>query len=132
MKDEPITGQQIRALAEYVCAIRPEWDLPGVVANLARLGQDVPTTTRKAITAATNPAAHSPAAMLWPEAPPDEAGRGGRPGNQAKCDICARPEWACGRAQTNTRQDPHPYTPTRRATLAPVQHVDLQLRLINE
>ena len=132
MTQNGMNAAQLRALAELVCTIRPEWDLPGVLANLAKVGQDATTTATRAIAAANNPAAHTPAAIAWPPAAdaPLERSHGGR---SAPCWVCTRTEWACYKAQENTGLDAHPYTPVQppipAQTVAVVQYVGVQSEL---
>lgn len=129
MNERQMTGAQALALARLVCTIRPEWDEAGVIANLGKLAEPLATATPRALAAAMNPAAKTPAAITWTPAPAATEAHDGPP--QTFCAHCGRGADQCWRAQVNTGLDPHPYRPAGqvRDPLA-VQHLGTQPALI--
>jgi len=110
MNERQMTGQQASALARLVCTIRPEWDEAGVLANLGKLGEPLARATPRALAAALNPEAKTPAAITWTPAPTAADSAHSLPPTTF-CAHCGRDETQCWRAQLNTGLDQHPYRP---------------------
>lgn len=114
-----INGDQARALAALVAALRPDWDAPGVLAALrdGRTKGTADQLAHAAINAAMDPANRTPAVIAldgshWASVRPVET-RG------AKFDRCTRPgheqwpAWHCAgcRADARAADSPRETTP---------------------
>lgn len=71
MNDKPAgnpTPDALRALAQVVVAVRPGWDLPGVLVHLtnATRDHDLADVAIAAVRAAADPQAHTPAVIARP------------------------------------------------------------------
>lgn len=109
-----LTHDQAKAAAKCINALRPDWDVPGIIDALgrARGRGDAPTVVMAAIRAATAPSNRTPAVIWldgahWRAPEPARPERRPAPKPHELCGICSEREDDCRRKWSHDHEYEH-------------------------